>query len=209
MDHSINNLHIDVPLPRVSGGGGGWPLLPDHVDEFAWSQDAFTPDELDAIINIGNAHILGQASTFGGVDLKVRKSNVSFLYPNEHTTWIFRRLTDVINAINSQFFRFDLTSMEQGLQFTRYQAPDEHYSWHVDRGMQSGVRKLSMSLQLSDPDTYKGGDLELMYGDTPRVAERQRGRMTLFPSYVVHRVTPVTEGTRYSLVAWISGPPFK
>jgi PKHD-type hydroxylase len=99
--------------------------------------------------------------------------------------------------------------MEQGLQFTRYQAPGEHYEWHIDRGMQTGTRKLSLSLQLSDPDDYEGGDLEMWFGGEPTKASRERGMMTFFPSYVMHRVTPVTKGVRYSLVCWISGPPFK
>lgn len=64
-------------------------------------------------------------------------------------------------------------------------------------------------MQLSDEDDYVGGDLELMFGDEPQKMIRKRGTILCFPSYVLHRVTPVTEGTRYSLVAWITGPQFK
>ena len=72
-----------------------------------------------------------------------------------------------------------------------------------------GVRKLSVSLLLSDPDDYDGGDLQFKFGEEEQTAERERGMMTLFLSWSLHRVTPVTRGTRYSLVAWTSGPPFK
>lgn len=204
------NLALDLPdLPEVNAGGGGWALTHDYVENFAWIGDCFTAAELDAIINIGNTIEIQKASTFGGSDPKIRDSRVSWMFPNEITGWVFGRLAGVINEMNARFFNFDLFSLQQGLQFTRYEAPGQHYEWHIDRGMQAGIRKLSLSLQLSEPDDYEGGDLELWYGGEPVKAKRQRGMITLFPSYVMHRVTPVTKGTRYSLVAWISGPPFK
>lgn len=204
------NLKIELPdFPSVTDGGGGWLLRSDHVENFAWVTDIFNPAELDAIINIGTASELGRASTYGGSDPSVRDSYVNFLFPNQITSWIFARLAAVITEMNNRFFGFDLQAMEQGLQFTRYEAPGEHYEWHIDRGMNSGTRKLSLSVQLSDPEDYEGGDLELWFGGEPVKAAKQRGMITLFPSYVMHRVAPVTKGVRYSLVAWISGPPFK
>lgn len=209
---STNPINLTLDLPKLrpaSSAGGGWPLRNDHVENFAWFKDAFTPAELDAIVKIGQSIEIDRASTFGGNDPKVRDSYVNFLFPNEVTSWVFQRLAGVINEINARFFGFDLYTMEQGLQFTRYQAPGEHYEWHIDRGMNSGTRKLSLSLQLTDPDEYEGGDLELWFGGEPVKASRERGMMTLFPSYVMHRVAPVTKGVRYSLVCWVSGPPFK
>jgi len=204
------NLAVDLPKLRpATSAGGAWSLKTDRCDNWAWHIDAFTPQELDAIINIGNALELERASTFGKNDPDIRDSYVQFLFPNEVTDWVFARLGGVINAMNDAFFGFDLTAMEQGLQFTRYAAPGEHYEWHIDRGMQTGTRKLSLSLQLSDPDDYEGGDLELWFGGEPIKVSRDRGMMTLFPSWTMHRVTPVTKGTRYSLVCWISGPSFK
>jgi PKHD-type hydroxylase len=203
-------LKVDLPVLRpVDSGGGGWPLHRDRVENFAWNKDSFTSAELDALIKIGTNAELGRAATFGGSDPKIRDSFVQFLFPNEVTRWVFERLNAVVNAMNDEFFGFDLTSMDQGLQFTRYSAPGEHYEWHIDRGMLSGTRKLSLSLQLSDPDDYEGGDLELWFGGEPFKASRERGVMTLFPSWAMHRVTPVTQGVRYSLVCWVSGPSFK
>jgi PKHD-type hydroxylase len=204
------NLTLDLPKLRpATSPGGAWSLKPDRCENWAWNKDAFTPAELDAIINMGNAAELERASTFGSNDPKVRDSFVQFLFPNEVTDWVFARLAGVIIGMNEAFFGFDLTAMEQGLQFTRYSAPGEHYEWHIDRGMQTGTRKLSLTLQLSDPDTYEGGDLELWFGGEPIQASRERGMMTLFPSWAMHRVKPVTEGVRYSLVCWVSGPSFK
>lgn len=212
MARSADPVNLNVQLPKLrpaSGGGGGWPLRNDPVENFAWFKDAFTPVELDAIIKIGQSVEIERATTFGGDNPKVRDSYVNFLFPNEVTNWVFARLAAVITEINGRFFGFDLQTMEQGLQFTRYQAPGEHYEWHIDRGMNTGTRKLSLSLQLTDPSEYEGGDLELQFGGEPVKASRERGMMTFFPSYVLHRVAPVTSGVRYSLVCWVSGPPFK
>lgn len=198
-----------LETPDPTKGGGGWPLQIDHVENWAWRQGLFTPEELDTIIEIGNRTELTKASTFGQQSDKTRNSYVTFLFPNELTNWIFMRLAGAINEMNNQFFKFDLSSMEQGLQFTRYEAPGQHYDWHVDRGFMTATRKLSLSVQLNDPKEYSGGDFELLFGRKPERIKRERGMTVFFPSYTVHRVKPVTKGTRYSLVAWISGPPFK
>ena len=204
------NLSVDLERLRPAvAPGGAWSLKPDRCENWAWLRDAFSSDELDAIINIGNALELERASTFGGMNTTMRDSFLQFIFPNEVTQWVFVRMADVINAMNDAFFGFDLNAMEQGLQFTRYAAPGEHYDWHIDRGTNVGTRKLSLTLQLSEPDSYEGGDLELWFGGEPIKASRDRGMMTLFPSWAMHRVTPVTEGVRYSLVCWVSGPSFK
>jgi predicted 2-oxoglutarate/Fe(II)-dependent dioxygenase YbiX len=71
------------------------------------------------------------------------------------------------------------------------------------------IRKLSFTVQLSEPEDYKGGDLCLYLGDKAEVMKKEQGFVALFPSYVLHEVKPVTSGTRYSLVSWITGKPFK
>jgi PKHD-type hydroxylase len=71
------------------------------------------------------------------------------------------------------------------------------------------ARKLSLVLQLSDPSEYEGGELQTMSGPNHCAVDRQKGLIAAFPSYMLHRVTPVTKGTRYSLVVWICGPSFK
>ena len=71
------------------------------------------------------------------------------------------------------------------------------------------IRKLSFSLQLSDPEDYNGGDLVIYNGNKPVKTKRQRGYMLVFPSFSVHEVTKLTKGTRYSLVGWIAGENFK
>jgi PKHD-type hydroxylase len=82
------------------------------------------------------------------------------------------------------------------------------YGWHLDYG--GGIsRKLSLAIQLTDPSEYEGGNLQIMTSGEPQNMRKQRGLIAVFPSYVLHQVTPVTQGSRQSLVAWVSGPAFK
>jgi len=208
-------LDVDLlPFEGAANSGGAWGLQPNNQEEWAWRKDVFAPHELDAIVRIADNLEMTQGRTGGGLgnkhDDEVRNSDVKFLFPNGITGWIFQRLTMVVTEMNQQFFGFDLSSFDQGLQLTRYDGKQEqHYDWHVDRGMGTGQRKLSVTLQLSHPDDYEGGDLQLRFGKEPLTISKERGMITLFPSYTMHRVTPVTKGTRYSLVAWVSGPAFK
>lgn len=213
MDHSAEPMRLQIETPSIEPmrpGGGGWHLQGPEHESHAWFANAFNTAELDAIIRIGESLRIDQARIFGEkVDHEIRDSQTSWLFPNETTGWIFERISGAILRTNADWFRFDLVGLMQGLQFTKYEAPGQHYDWHQDRGPNCGIRKLSMSLQLSDPDDYEGGDLQLKFGKGEETFERKRGLMAIFPSWTLHRVTPVTSGTRYSLVAWVSGPPFK
>ena len=204
------NLSVEtIEYKSISYGGGGWTLTDDWLDNWAWQDGIFSEPELDSIIEIGRDVGMFPGSTFGGSSKEIRDSNISFIYPNDMTSWIFARLAMAIDHVNGRYFGFDLTGMNQGLQFTEYTAPGEHYDWHIDRGIGSGSRKLSMAMQLTDPESYEGGELELWFGGKPVEMTRARGRAFFFPSYTMHRVKPVTKGVRHSLVCWISGPKFK
>lgn len=185
--------------------------LKEHTNEpWAWSI-AFTPDECDQIVDIGTAldTIKGQVNDDNVVDSNLRKSKVSWIPANANTAWIFNRCTDMINTINEKFFNFELLYIES-LQFTTYEEPGDFYSKHIDMGYKSGgTRKLSFSIQLSDPSTYEGSELVLHVGKSPSKGLQQQGAATIFPSYSLHEVTPITSGKRYSLVGWVVGPNFK
>ena len=73
----------------------------------------------------------------------------------------------------------------------------------------SGHRKLSISIQLSDPAGYSGSELEISVNGVPIIAPRDQGTLIAFPSFVLHKVTPLLVGKRYSLVAWVHGPKWK
>jgi PKHD-type hydroxylase len=118
-------------------------------------------------------------------------------------------MTDVVLSLNKQFFRFDLEGFGEGFQFTKYEAPAGKYDVHIDKSFGKNIRKLSIVVQLSDPTEYEGGDLCIQTCNNPQFARKEQGFLVAFPSYVLHGVQPVTSGTRYSLVAWLTGPPFR
>ena len=81
-----------------------------------------------------------------------------------------------------------------------------HYDWHVDAGNGNvATRKLSFTLQLSDPSTYEGCDLLVNDHATPITGSREQGSINFFPSYMTHKVTPIEKGVRYALVIWVHG----
>jgi len=205
------NLDIDIFRPAdIEGSTGGYNLQSEYCHSSAWCDNIFSESELDALINICESlQFYKGRTTAANQSNDVRDSNVKFIYPNERTGWIFDKLSASIAHMNEEYFGFELNQIQEGIQLTKYEAPTQHYTWHCDRGLSTPIRKLSVSIQLSDPSDYEGGDLELLVGDKPEKCERGRGIATFFPSWTLHRVTPVTSGTRYSMVCWISGPPFK
>jgi PKHD-type hydroxylase len=190
-------------------------LLTPHakpIEPFVWWEGAFTNQELDWLQQ--KARAAEQTATVGGVagsavDNNVRRSQVSWLDNNPNTKWVFEKLGYVVSQLNADYFRFDLTGFGETLQLTNYdQSENGMYGWHQDYGAKVS-RKLSLTVQLTDPSEYEGGNLQIMTTGTPVNARKQRGLIVAFPSYVLHQVTPVTQGSRQSLVAWVSGPAFK
>jgi len=186
-----------------------WPFEIDTLETYAYWHPVFTPEECKKIIDIGNKKGLVEGRTRKGINKEYRKSTISWLYSSDNLDWVFRRITDIIINLNKDYFKFNLFGFIEGFQFTHYRAPDGNYKKHVDRGKDMYVRKLSLSVQLSDPNSYEGGNFVLYEGNEPTVLPKEQGKLIAFPSYVLHEVQPVTKGERYSLVAWITGPQFK
>ena len=159
-------------------------------------------------------------------DMK-RKRNSDLVWLND--TWIFKELHPYIHEANKNAgwnFEWDRS---ESCQFTKYKL-QQFYDWHQDswdkpykkEGPDNGkVRKLSMTCQLTDGSEYEGGELEFDFRNyDPHMREESKhlrqakeilpkGSIIVFPSFVWHRVKPVTKGTRYSLVMWNLGYPFK
>jgi len=184
----------------------------EPIQPWAWWEGAFTEQELDWLQDKA-MRAEHQAQVGGSKDLsKIRRSTVSWLENTPDTQWVFNKLATAVSSLNSQFFRFDLTGFGEALQLTNYDQSDQGmYGWHQDYGgsTSSVSRKLSIVLQLTDPSKYEGGNLQIMTTGQPDSIRKQRGLIAAFPSYVLHQVTPVTQGSRQSLVAWVSGPAFR
>lgn len=190
-------------------------LLTPHslqLEPWVWWEGAFSEQELDWLQNKAkhaeqNAEVGGRNG--GSVNPNIRRSQVSWLNNSPDTKWVFEKLADVVSKMNAQHYRFDLTGFGEALQLTNYdQSENGMYGWHQDYGF-GPSRKLSMAVQLTDPSEYEGGNLQIMTSGQPQNVRKQRGLIAIFPSYVLHQVTPVTNGSRQSLVAWVSGPAFK
>ena len=100
---------------------------------------------------------------------------------------------------------------QESTQIGRYKSSDKgHYDWHMDaEAPENGIqRKLSISILLSDPSEFEGGELQFKGIEDKKILTKQ-GSIVVFPSFIEHRVTPVTKGVRYSAVTWASGPSFR
>lgn len=170
------------------------------------------PHELDRIESLWDDGEGQQAEVSGGDENYVeelRKSAVIPLHPEEKHRWIFDRIGQLATQVNMQHYAFDTLGIDEPLQLAEYGVED-FFQWHLDFGPgESSNRKLSLTVQLSDPDNYEGGALQFMVNDKIIDAPRERGTIVIFPSFVLHRVEPVTKGKRRSLVGWISGPPYR
>jgi PKHD-type hydroxylase len=156
---------------------------------------------------------IGSGFSDGIVDKEQRTTTVSWMGCDEKNHVIWQKITNAIWSANRQYFQFDLTGCYEHAQLGVYSDKDNgHYDWHIDSGLEVAnvPRKLSMALLLSDPSEFEGGELQIK-SDNNNIfqVEQKRGRAWFFPSWTLHRVTPVTKGLRRSLVLWAGGPAFK
>jgi PKHD-type hydroxylase len=187
-----------------------WRFELDKIHPYAWHFNLFTKEECEKIIEIGEKYLFEDGKVGGGVkNQKIRESTIAWINPNEYTNWFYSKIVASILDLNKQFFGFDLTGLYEGLQFTKYISPNGKYDKHTDRAYNTGIRKLSITVQLSDPKKEKGGDLLIYDGGKATKIKKQQGTLYAFPSFQVHEVSKITKGTRYSLVAWVGGPNFK
>lgn len=188
----------------------GWSFYTACQESYAYWEGAFSPPECESIIKMGIDRGLkpGLVNNDNVADTTIRKSSVSWINPAEDSKWVYERCSQIICSLNQQFFGFDIFGMMEDMQFTQYEAPGERYGKHIDMVKDGTPRKLSFVMQLTDPKEYDGGELILHLSETPTVMPRKQGYITVFPSFVLHEVTPVTRGTRHSLVSWVSGKPF-
>lgn len=185
----------------------------DHAGKetiWSWWDGAFTEEQLKEIEKIGAELVLNKGKV--GTDRcmeEVRNCKTGWIHLNKDTQFIYTAISNVVNNHNAQFWGFNLFGFVEPFQFTVYEPDNNHYTWHIDKGYETpSPRKLTAVMFLTDPSEYEGGDLELKVSDEPIKLEKQLGRIYLFPSWTLHRVTPVTKGIRKTLVAWATGPKF-
>lgn len=201
---------IRVMEKNKQNGCSAWSFHIDDVENFSYIEDGFSKEECKEIIDIGNAVPKQKGLVSKGYIAENREANISWLFPSDGMTKYYRKLTDMVLGLNRKFFNFDLWGFTEGLQFTHYTStPKGFHEKHQDKYMKGVIRKLSIIIQLSDPKDYEGGDIKLHLGGKPQKITKKAGHVIVFPSYVLHQVTPVTKGERYALVGWVTGPKFK
>ncbi len=175
--------------------------------------EAFSAAECDRIVEIANAAVPSDAKLVRDQrDHNYRRAELVWLDEQPDTEWVMDRILQLVRVANRDVFDFDVTEFAESAQVATYHSSaGGHFDWHSDvgEGRIASRRKLTMVVQLSEPVGYQGGALELMTGRDCIAANTARGTATLFPSFMMHRVSPVTDGTRQSLTIWSHGTPFR
>ena len=175
--------------------------------------EALTPAECDDLVALCQAGPMKDAGLVRQTTAhQIRRAELSWLDDLPEASRVMERMMRLTAAANREAFGFDLTEFAESAQVARYGAEREgHFDWHSDigSGALAAKRKLTIVVQLSEPAAYAGGTLELRPDSNVREVPRDRGTAVVFPSFVLHRVTPVTSGTRWSLTLWSHGPAFR
>ena len=184
-----------------------------NMADYYFFRDGFTDEEIERIKKTAMEYPAmdagtGQLETSRHED-SVRKSTVRWMHDDKRELdWVFQKLFDMTNEANSHLWDFNLSHAEESIQYTEYLADGGHYDWHLDCGHKiQAQRKISITVQLNDD--YEGGELQLWRGQEPVTALKKKGTVVIFPSYMLHRVTPVTKGKRNSLVLWMGGDHYR
>lgn len=194
------------------------PVRRSSVTEpWCYWDNAFTDEELNKIIDYCESKELTYGKTSADLSKeeteKIRISKIGFHNRTPEIGWIFDRVNFVLQSANEMFYGFHLNGYSS-FQYTTYDAEQKgNYGWHMDMFMGNSTdefepRKLSMTLLLNDD--FEGGEFQLNLGNQNDAVTlpAQKGRALLFPSFMCHRVAPVTKGKRRSLVVWCLGPKF-
>jgi len=189
---------------------------------YCYYDGAFTDQELDSMSEYFSQHEVDQAMVMSvdrPLNESIRRSKVKFFFRDEYTFPIFDRLNNVIEENNDRFYNFILNGYDS-FQYTEYHHEERgEYNFHVDTAIgdrcgdaQFETRKLSLVMCLNQPGVdFEGGQFCMTLGSEKNAfeVEMKRGRIILFPSFMLHRVAPVTKGIRKSLVVWVTGPKFR
>ena len=200
---------VNTPELKVTPSTPIWHLKKDTVERWCWGQP-LTPEGCEKAINIGKSFLPTYAlrDVSGQGKLPFRNKTCSIPITDD-TRWIFEICTKVILDMNEKFFEFDLLYIND-LQFVVYDEMGDFHDKHLDMQYEcSGIRKLSFVIQLSDPATYNGSELQLHYDKDVVVCKKDQGTMSLYPSYSLNETTTLYGGKRYALMGWVVGPKFK
>ena len=163
----------------------------------------FTKEECELLINTYSNDLKTAKVGKGKQRSSIRKT-IGVGLEVEDTRDIYDKCVQSAAFANSQYWGFDIASSDQ-LQLLKY-TKGSHYDWHLDIGSGAHInRKLSFIVPLSSPDDYEGGELIVKAGPKDTTLSLEQGKMILFPSFILHKVSRVLSGERYVLVGWFKG----
>jgi len=193
------------------------PRMPRWQSYVATTTDPiFTPQQCQMIVNAGHAEAPEKAKVGGGekgaYDTKKRVTTISWI-PFNKLPQMYKQIENQLSIVNLNHFGFDGVTLTEPAQFTEY-PKGGFYDWHMDLNAfgqdgQNPIRKISMTLLLSDPKDFTGGDLLFSEMGDNKPLPLKQGQAIFFASFLRHKVAPVKKGTRRSLVLWAGGTPFR
>ena len=179
------------------------------------AKKAISSELCEQIIQVAKNNFIKGGVGENNINKEIRNSEICFLDGVMLHFNLFKPILELATHVNNTFYQFNITDAET-LQVTKYDENNKgFYKPHMDGVYDVPThvypRKLSMSIQLTPPEYYEGGQLEFPDDKKNFVEEdaREQGTAVFFPSYLKHGVQPVTKGIRYSLVSWFVGPSFR
>jgi PKHD-type hydroxylase len=201
-----------------------------YIYPWCYWDGIFNEEDLKKMCDYFDHHGVERGTTIGPVDPEtkmangagqkneeVRRSHVKFHLKNNDTAWFFDKINFGIELINNNYYNFDLNGYDM-VQYTEYESEElGKYDFHIDTIMDINtgdceMRKLSLTILLNKPGIdFEGGNFEINNGNesSPLIVDARPGRIIAFPSFMIHRVAPITKGKRKSLVVWVLGPKFR
>lgn len=166
---------------------------------------ALSDAECDSAIALAKVGRTARGPVYGGAGAEVdpsRRDVQSTLVTRGEAAWLFGKL-DALFQIAAAEFDLPVGPVREEIQILRYEQGEHFQMWHTDAGTDYvETRRISMSVELSERGDYEGGELEVVPDRIGLARTLSRGSAQLFPSRAIHRVTPVTHGIRWALVAW-------
>ena len=184
-----------------------------NMADYYFFRNGFDDEEIKKITKLAMRFPAMDAETgehaSGAKEDSVRKSTIRWMTgPDGEDDWLYQRIFNMVNEANDHLWGFNLSHAAESLQYTEYPPNGGHYDWHIDCGPHiQAQRKISVTVQLNDD--YEGGELQLWRGQKPVTALKEKACVVIFPSYMLHRITPVTKGVRNSLVLWLGGDHYR
>jgi hypothetical protein len=174
----------------------------------------FTKEECKKITDLAknfypiNASI-GGTDESSRVQTLIRSAEIYTLDYDDDNAWIHQKVAQIVSVANKLHFDYEISGIYHGIQLIHYKSQDEipgHYDWHVDIGDgNAATRKISFTAQLSDPNEYEGCELLINNYGNNVTGTKEQGSIHMFPSFMLHKVAPITKGERFALVIWIHG----